>query len=157
MLIPQPASTLQATSHSHTRRIPRGWWRQCVVDNRFSPAGRGAEILEVHPCLWRDQMLGATAAGLQALPIQPLDGNNSPPLFTVTHSFISWMLRLILATVLSSANSNQPIYGFTVPVCVCMCCICPCWCVLKQGSETPSSFVLPTTEPVKLQSQYVAW
>lgn len=138
MLIPQPALTLQATSHSHIRRIPRGWWRQYVVDNRFSPAGRGAEILEVHPCLWKDQMLSATAAGLQALPIQPLDGNNSPLLFTVTHSFISWMLRLILGTVLSFANSNQPIYGFTVPVCVCVCVVfVKKWSFKISPAETP--------------------
>lgn len=38
--------------------------------------------------LRKDQMLGATAVGLQALPIQPLDGNNSPPLSTVRVAFI---------------------------------------------------------------------
>lgn len=46
--------------------------------------------------LSKDQMLSATAVGLQALPIQPLDGNNSPLLSTVPHAFICCMLCLIL-------------------------------------------------------------
>lgn len=66
-------------------------------------------------------MFRATAVELQARPIQPLDGNNSPLLCTVTlHSFVArcvWFCAPF--SLFLSLNSNQPIYGFTVHVYVC--------------------------------------
>lgn len=97
-------------------------------------------------------MLSATAVELPALLIQPLDGNNSPLLCTVTVAFICCMLCLILCTVLCfPIVPIQIIGGFTVQACVFRETIFqlvhpsstfPCWSVLQQGSETPTRFVL---------------
>ena len=99
-------------------------------------------------------MLGTTAVELQALPIQPLDGNNSPLPSTDTDSFISccyaWFCAPVCPFSLCQFKSTH-LWSHSVCVCVCVSVFSfqPCKHLhlsdLSQGGGTPTSFVLQMT------------
>lgn len=105
-------------------------------------------MLEFHPCLRKDQMLSATAVELQALPIQPLDGNNSPLLCTVTDSFIRSVLCLILCTVLSSFLFFSPLVPIQIDLFMDSPCRCACVFFLEGSSVKPATLETPLPKGV---------
>lgn len=120
---------LQPISHSQTRQVQNSLqqsfntgtnWDSMQLTANSVLQGEGPKSLS-STRLRKDQMLCATAVELQALPTQPLDGNNSLLHHTITVASIYCMLCLILCTVLSFAIMPIQIILFMDSLCMCLC------------------------------------